>query len=387
MAKKKAEPAINKVHDTDLWKEIRTLYESPLKHNYEKIKKILTAEFDLDSFPSKSTVERHAKKEQWQRAVSDGDIKLFNDTFTTEFWLTVKSIYEANTKLSYKRLKEYVQNELQCEDFPSQAAISAKAKAEGWKTANSLVSKDDAELKKMRLNIKNATSTFDQMVKVIIKDKKNNSENQDDDDDDHYNDDEPIIDYELYDQAVNNEKSAIKNLLMDSQIKKKNLIDTILKSRKRMSTLNDSADYLADRLMLNQALLLSRDFRQTCGEHVVEMIQNETKILARIAGTFNELSFNRRESIKFELSLYGVTIEDLQNAGKENERVKAIDDNTAFDEQRARLEKERQRLLERRKWIESGGLEAEVQAEVQRRMTEADGTDEAEDAEFDEIAE
>ena len=84
--------------------------------------------------------------------------------------------------------------------------------------------------------------------------------------------------------------------------------------------------------------------------------------------------------MKFELSLYGVTIEDLQKAGETSKAV-AMDDNTAFEAQREKLRQEKERIAERKRYIESGGLQADVNEEMKRRMAEAD----IEDAEVIEV--
>ena len=92
----------------------------------------------------------------------------FNDAFPEEFWMCVQAIYEANPKINYKRLRELVENELQCADFPSAQAVSAKAKAGNWARADSLVLKNDPELQKMKQQVNRLVSNAD----LIIYDKK-----------------------------------------------------------------------------------------------------------------------------------------------------------------------------------------------------------------------
>ena len=75
--------------------------------------------------------------------------------------------------------------------------------------------------------------------------------------------------------------------------------------------------------------------------------------------------------MKFELSLYGVTIEDLQKAGETSKAI-PMDDNTAFEAQREKLRQEKERIAERKRYIESGGLQSDVDEEVKKRMAEAD---------------
>jgi hypothetical protein len=67
-------------------------------------------------------------------------------------------------------------------------------------------------------------------------------------------------------EIIDSEKQAIKNLLMTSQIKRRNMAEVILKARKRMSIMNDFSDILSDELALNFQLLNSTQFRQVMGE-------------------------------------------------------------------------------------------------------------------------
>ena len=361
---------ISKRHDTNLWAEIRTLYESQNKYTYEKIKTVLMAEFALENFPSHSTVKRRAKSEGWKRAISEGG-REFNDAFPEEFWMCVQAIYEANPKINYKRLRELVENELQCVDFPTSQAVSAKAKAGNWARADSLVLKNDPELQKMKQQVNRLVSDAD----LIIYDKKSKKikeyKNEEDADEESEEDEGELLDFDVMTEIIDSEKRAIKNLLMTSQIKRRNMAEVILKARKRMSIMNDFSDILSDELALNFQLLNSTQFRQVMGEAGADFLKDKMKKLGHVASIFNELSFNRREALKFELSLYGVTIEDLQKAGETSKAV-AMDDNTAFEAQREKLRQEKERIAERKRYIESGGLQSDVNEEMKKRMAEAD---------------
>lgn len=107
------------------WAEIRTVYESKTKPNYEKIKSILCAEFNLDTFPSQRTIQRRASSEKWQKYESEREVKIAHNKYSDDFWLCVRRIHESNPKLTHKRLKALVQNELQCNDFPSHDVVAA----------------------------------------------------------------------------------------------------------------------------------------------------------------------------------------------------------------------------------------------------------------------
>lgn len=171
------EGAISKRYDTDLLREIRTLYESKTQPNHAKIKDILCAEFNLDSFPSKSTMQRRALKEGWKKYEDDQTVKIAPNKYSDDFWICVRNIYETNSRITYKRLKETVQNELQCADFPAQDVVAAKAEKEGWKRADKLLKKSDSNLKKISSGVKKITS-LDQFKEQL--------ENQKNDEDQEY---------------------------------------------------------------------------------------------------------------------------------------------------------------------------------------------------------
>ncbi|MEQ1129729.1 hypothetical protein [Acinetobacter johnsonii] len=210
---------------------------------------------------------------------------------------------------------------------------------------------------------------------IVIYDHKNKKikqyKNERDEGEESKEDEGELLDFDVMMEIIDSEKRAIKNLLMTSQIKRRNMAEVILKARKRMSIMNDFSDILSDELALNFQLLNSTQFRQVLGENGAEFLNNKMKRLGQVASVFNELSFNRREALKFELSLYGVTIEDLQKAGETSKAI-PMDDNTAFEAQREKLRQEKERIAERKRYIEFGGLQSDVDEEVKKRMAEAD---------------
>lgn len=62
-------------------------------------------------------------------------------------------------------------------------------------------------------------------------------------------------------EIIDSEKQAIKNLLMTSQIKRRNMAEVLLKARMRMSIMNDFSDILSDELALMFQLLNSTQFQ------------------------------------------------------------------------------------------------------------------------------
>lgn len=369
--------SVSKRHDFNLWAEIRTVYESKTRPNYEKIKSILCAEFDLDAFPSKSTLQRRASSEKWQRHESEKDVKVAHNKYSDDFWLCVRRIHESNPKLTHKRLKELVQNELQCNDFPSHDVVAAKAEHEGWERSDILLKKSDSNLKKLSRGVKKLESKeeFFNFIESI-----KDEQDQDNEDAQMIGD---VYEFDFIREIVEHEKSEIKNLLMTSQVRRKKQAEIIVKSRKRIELNNDFGDRLSDRLVMIYALIMSDKVRRTFTPPMMKELKSQLNTLQQISETYNNLSFNKRENIKFQLSLYGVQLEDLKDVD-DAKRIHDLNDETAYEKQQAKLEADKQRIAERRRYIDSGGLEQEVNEEMERRMNEAN-MNEAEDGVFEEI--
>ena len=105
---------------------------------------------------------------------------------------------------------------------------------------------------------------------LIIYDKKSKKikeyKNEEDADEESEEDEGELLDFDVMMEIIDSEKRAIKNLLMTSQIKRRNMAEVILKARKRMSIMNDFSDILSDELVLNFQLLNSTQFRQVMGK-------------------------------------------------------------------------------------------------------------------------
>ena len=373
------EGAISKRHDTDLWREIRTLYESKTQPSYKKIKEILCAEFNLDSFPSQRTIQRRSVNEGWKKYDDDQTVKIAPNKYSDDFWICVRNVYETNSRITYKRLKETVQNELQCTDFPAQDAVSAKAEQEGWKRADKLVKKSDADLKKISGGVKKIMSMDD--AKASLEDQKN----EEDQEDENVDGNGQVVPFDFIQELVNNEKANIKNLLMTSQVRRQKQADVIVKARKRMAVTNMVGDQIGDAFTLLFALFTSEEIERYFTKKMMRDLKDKLYNLKNLSSAFNELSFNRRENLKFELSLYGVQMEDLKDVD-DAKRMTDLNDDTAYEAQRERLRLEAKRIAERRRYIDSGALEEEVNEEMERRMNESQIEDgEYEDAEFEEI--
>lgn len=378
MQNKREKSGVSKRHNLDLWREIRSLYESKAQPSYAKMKELLTIEYGLDAgdFPSESTVSRRRRKEEWVRKKDSGSVKDLNNQYSADFWLCVKNVYESNPKQSYRRLREIVQNELQCAEFPTLQVVKAKAKAEDWKSVEYLLAKNDGTLKKVRATVKNIVSVTSRIA------------DRDEEEfiniqllDDRFEDCEESKYYAMID-AMKVEKSSIKKLLLSSQESIGDMADVILRARRLMRSMNGYGSILHDNFMLNTQLLISDQFVRNCPPRVLNDLEIQSKNLTRAVSTFSDLSFAMRESVKFELSLRGVGIEDLREV--DNSGIMAeLEDDTAYDAQREKLRLRREEIIKNRHYIDSGGLQADCDAEMAKRMSEAD--QESEEIDFEEI--
>ena len=368
-------------HNFDLWTEIRTCYESKSQPNHEKIKDMLCTEFNLDSFPSRSTVYRRAEKEGWKKFEDEVTLKVAQNKYSDDLWLCIQRTYETNSKLTYKHLKELVQNELQCNEFPSHQSIVLKAEHGGWLRSDSLLKKSDTTLKKIKRGIKNIANTEEfQGFISSLEDEKNQYHDGNDVT-------QEVYKFDFIKELVEDEKCNIKNLLMNAQVRRKKQAEVIIKSRKRIALNNEFGDQLSDKLIMLTALLTSDKIKQHFTKAMMLELKDQLKLLKSISETYSNLSFNKRENIKFELNLYGVQLEDLKDVD-ETKRVNDLNDNTAYEAQKERLALERESIAQRRRYIDSGGLEADTNAEMERRMMEAQDADEEseiEDGEVDEV--
>lgn len=370
-------PDIGKRNGGDLWLEIRRMYESNTQPSYEKIKELLMLEFNLDKFPSKRTFERRIKSENWVR--NQQDSANASQGYSDEFWHVVKTVYESDSSLTHKRLAELVQNELQIDHFPSRQAVAAKAKRDGWQSADKLIKRGDAALQRLKKNVKNST-------KITIK-----VDGEDCGDFDIFEGHSSRF-YDLDDDAKERLqdvqkalKTKIKNVLMEHQGKTIKIVEAIQNARKRMRSINEIGDMLSDRMMELYVLRSSPELQAMLPDEFRLALTQEEIALGSHLARYSELSYSRRESIKFELSLYGVNVEDLRdndNAG----RMKDLTDETAMNAQRERLIQQRKELMERRHYIESGGLEADAQKIQAERMAEMnEDYADCEEADFSEV--
>lgn len=368
-------PNSSKRYGNELWVEIRKHYESKTHPSYERIKSEICHEFNLDAFPSQRTVERRAVKERWVRFVYDHSYKVASNKYSDDFWLCIRNIYETNPKIPYKRLKELVLNEMTCKEFPSHQAIAAMAKHKGWRRSDYLLKKSDATLKNLIHSVKNLESlnNFNENFETNENIKKQIVGYKDEASDMH--------DSVVIEEILECEKVSIENLLMKSKLKCKSQAEIILNSRKRMASLNDFGDLLSDSLVKISSELLSvvlrpDNFQKNAIKSMIQKLNDDLDNLSLIAEAYSNLSGSRRESIKFELALYGTQLEDLKEVDK-TKRMRDLYDDKAYEEQRLRLVVEAERIAGRRRYIDSGGLEEEVNAEMKQRMkeVESDGCD------------
>ena len=223
--------------------------------------------------------------------------------------------------MTHRQLKDLVQNELQISDFPSHTVLAKRAKLEGWEHADEALKKSDLTLQKQVSR-----------VKIKIKQQKiideNNDNNQDDGDEDDYT--------AHIRKMAEAEKTRFKNVTMTANIRTQKLAEVIIKSRKRMRTINEIGDLLSDELIGIGAIMSSQEFLKICPPDVYELYAAQERALTRAMSVYTQLAESRRESIKFELSLYGVQMDDLRD-NDNNARMKDLNDDTAYEKQKQRL--------------------------------------------------
>src|SRR5690606_26780949 len=137
-----------------------------------------------------------------------------------------------------------------------------------------------------------------------------------------------VYKFDFFKELVEDEKRNIKNLLMDAQVRRKKQAEVNIKSRKRIALNNESGNQLSDKLIMLTAVLTSDKIKQYFTKAMMLELKDQLKLLKSISETYSNLSFNKRENIKFELNLYGVQLEDLKDVD-ETKRVNDLNDNTA----------------------------------------------------------
>src|SRR5690606_15331780 len=100
--------------------------------------------------------------------------------------------------------------------------------------------------------------------------------------------------------------------------------------------INDLGDRLSDELVMIYALITSDEIRRKFTKPMMKQLNEKMDTVCQILEGYNDFSFNRRENIKFELSLYGTQLEDLKEEN-DAKRVKDLNDNKAYEAQQLRL--------------------------------------------------
>ncbi|ENU38568.1 Uncharacterised protein [Acinetobacter johnsonii] len=85
---------------------------------------------------------------------------------------------------------------------------------------------------------------------IVIYDHKDRKikqhKNEEDADEESEEDEGELLDFDVMTEIIDSEKQAIKNLLMTSQIRRRNMAEVILKALKRMSIMNDFSGIIPD---------------------------------------------------------------------------------------------------------------------------------------------
>lgn len=375
---------ISKRDGGDLWAEIRKLYESKKQLTYPKIKSLLMVEFDLDTFPSARTVQRHAKENGWKKPVVQ-----VKDIYDDRFWEVVKTVYESHVKITYRELKELVQNELQIDHFPTNKSILERRKKDGWESLKAAVNLDDAQLKRVKKKINDATQDIEKVEQTVKKQQRQAAESNEDDDEENekFDFDDSAFDYVI--SKMSDLESRSEFLTMSARKKSLDTLEFIELSRKRMANVSGIADHLSDQWVRYSSVATDLKFLQMCPPQLLRALKMIGNNLAAATYNLNSLAITRQNNTKLEYWMRGlITPEDLRDDKNTERHVPGDEDDEIYEEQRKRLMREHKEAAEIRRFIESGGMQADIDAELERRADEDAASyddDEVMEGEFEEI--
>lgn len=376
---------ISKRNGGDLWTEIKQLYESKNGMPYEKIQSILTAEFDLKKFPSKRTIERRAKSENWKKKSIANNAK-----YDEKFWLVVRAVYEAHPRITYERIKETVMQKLQITEFPTQKTLSLRKKQEGWKPLELKNIKDDAGLRKLKGQVKRATKNIDDLTEQYKNNLLERRETYVDNDYDTKDIDDQLLamdNFELVENMLVSKKRVHENLLMDANSKRLEMYEFMELSRKRLANISRMGDELSDAWVGIYALVSDPKITSYIGYQLAQKINKAKSDLAVVTSNFATLAYARQAIIKMEYQVRGLTMEDMRDEAQAELYVPSDEDMAKFEASKERLRLEAEENAKFMEKVLSGELQDEINAELERRIAEADrlAGDPIDDAVYEEI--
>lgn len=302
--------------------------------------------------------------------------------YSEEVWTCIRAVYEADGESSIERLLEIVRNETQIFELPTRQTVISRAKREKWERPTSLLQKTTAEL-----------------TKIIQREKRHNmllagapifSDDKDLEDKDH----EPT-DWNVYkadtanierrEKLVETALSRVKKLLSSASNKKKQTAEIVKRNRAFNDRLHLIYDYAFDQVLVTNSLLTDLETSLALTERDKSNFLNINTMNKDLIMLMNETVAAREKLTRIDFALYGITPDDTKEPETGN-RMKDLEDDTAYEEQMARLHEQQKAAAHRRRYIESGEMEAEVEKEIQAKMKEM-GMDDDEDiteAEFTE---
>ena len=303
-------------------------------------------------------------------------------TYPDELWDCIRAVYESDGGSSVNRMLEVVQNAIQVTDVPSRQTVVARAKREKWTRPDSLQQLSTAKLQKI---IQRANGM--ELILSGINPQYEEGEGEENQDYsvserlDNYNHDTAY--HDLKNHYANAAMLGVKKLLSTAIHKKKTKAQIISRARASQDRLFLLREHTLDQITLSVALLTNVQFKLVAKEEDLSNTEGTMNFNMRFMEMLNNTIAVNEKFIKTDFAIYGLTPDDVKEP-ETGGRMKDLNDDTEYNQQLERLDKQAQEMAARRHYIESGTLEREVEAQVRKQMVEAGMGEDDDDDEYDE---
>lgn len=291
-----------------------------------------------------------------------------------EVWACIRAVYESDGKMSIENILAFIQEDLGLENLPKRTSVQSRANKENWERPDNLRHKTHSQL------IKIAEKARKELL--FVSDDLNININQCD-----IVENEGEKDYKTRrNEIIFSSMSSVKKLLSTSAKKKKKIADVIRRNRESVDQVRNIVEHVTDELIGSKTLMLSAEFRSFASPEDLEQVERSYGVHVGLIEPLLDLTSAVEKLTKMDVALFGITPEDTREPETDG-RMQSLEDDTAYIEQRERLRQQQLAQAERRKYIESGGLAAEVEQEMQERAKalKFDDDDDISEAEFEEI--
>ena len=293
--------------------------------------------------------------------------------WTDEVWLCIRAVYESDSEMSVEDILKFVKQELDVESLPRRSSVQSRADREGWQRPQNLRQKTESELIKVMNKARK---------EALFIDEENKDEENQYIDDSQLHDDDYI---ERRDASVSASIMSVKKLLSNSVKRKRKVAEVVRRDREMVERLQDIVEHVMDELIIHKTLMLSEDFKKVAYPEDMERVERTYGVNLGLVEPVLFMSNAVEKLVKMRIVLFGITPEDTREPETAG-RVKDLEDPTAYIEQQKRLLARNKELAARRRYIESGGLDADVAREMNAKMQELGlNDDDISEAEFEEI--